>query len=468
MNESKPTFAVYFGNRGFFPASHQSSAREEMKRVIEAAGYGCLMMEAKQTRYGAVETPDEGPKFAAFIEAHRAKIDGIILCLPNFGDENGAVEAFKNARFPILIQAYPDDLDKMAPALRRDAFCGKFSIMDVFKQNSIPFTIRKPHVAAPSSKGFAEALDHFGRLCSVTSGLRNLRVAAIGARTSAFKTVRIDELALQKRGVTVETYDLSSVMDRMKGIRKSSTIYRDKAQMLRGYSDWSAAPEEAFDTIVRLGATLDELLLRDNIDCMALRCWVEMQEILHISPCVLMGALNDVGMASACELDIGNAVAMKALSLASRSPATCLDWNNNYGDDPDKVILFHCGPVPKSLMAARGKISDHLILANAVGEGRSYGCDVGRIRQTPMSFGSLTTEDGASRVYLGEGEFTGDPIAENFFGCAGVARIDGLQDVLAAVGEGGFRHHVSVTAGKVAAPVEEALSKYLGYETQRV
>ncbi|MEI6875758.1 MAG: hypothetical protein WCL50_11600 [Spirochaetota bacterium] len=468
MKDTKLTFGVFFGNRGFFPASHQSTAREEMAKVLDRAGYGYLMLEASKTRYGAVETPAEGRRFASFIEENRARIDGIILCLPNFGDENGAVEALRDARLPIFIQAYPDDLDKMAPALRRDAFCGKFSIMDVFKQNDIKFTIQKPHVAAPSSAAFDEGLDYFARLCVVVRGLGRLRVAAIGARTSAFKTVRIDELALQKRGVTVETYDLSSVMDRMKGIRRSSSLYRDKAEKLRGYSDWSDVPESAFDTIVRLGATLDELIERDAIDCIALRCWVEMQEILKISPCVLLGMLNDEGLASACELDIGNAVAMRALSLASRTPSACLDWNNNYGDDEDKCILFHCGPVPKSLMAAKGKISDHLILANAVGAGCSYGCDTGRIRETPMSYGSLTTEDGASRMYLGEGRFTSDPIAADFFGCAGVAHIQGLQKVLAAVGTGGFRHHVSVTAGKVAGPLDEALSKYLGYETLRL
>jgi L-fucose isomerase-like protein len=465
VSGKKVTFAVFFGNRGFFPASLQSGARTEMREIIERAGYGCLMMDAAKTRYGAVETPEEGRKYAAFLEANRGSFDGIILCLPNFGDENGAVDALQAAKVPILVQAYPDELDKMAPALRRDAFCGKFSIMDVFKQNDIAFTVLKPHVVAPSSPAFAANLDYFGRLCRVVTGLKKLRVGAIGARTTAFKTVRIDELALQKRGVTVETYDLSSIMERMKGIRTSSKAYKEKATKLRAYSDWSGAPESAFDTIVRLGATLDEVLARDNLDCIALRCWVEMQEILKISPCVLMGMLNDDGTSAACELDIGNAVAMRALSLASDSPAACLDWNNNYGDDEDKCILFHCGPVPRSLMAAKGKISDHLILANAVGAGCSFGCDVGRIRQTPFTYGSLMTEDGVSRIYLGQGEFTADKIPANYFGCAGVARIAGLQDRLLTIGEAGFRHHVSVTAGTVAGPVEEALSKYLGYET---
>jgi L-fucose isomerase-like protein len=153
-----------------------------------------------------------------------------------------------------------------------------------------------------------------------------------------------------------------------------------------------------------------------------------------------------------------------ALRLGSARPVTCLDWNNNYGEDDDKCILFHCGPVPKSLMANRGCITEHAILANDVGKGCSYGCHVGRIAPTDFTFGSLLTDAGKLRVYLGQGRFTHDPIPDDFFGCAGVAHIEQLQDVMLHVGRYGFRHHVSCTPGFVQAPVREALQDYLGYE----
>ena len=174
--------------------------------------------------------------------------------------------------------------------------------------------------------------------------------------------------------------------------------------------------------------------------------------------------MNDRGVTSACELDVGNAVAMRALALASGRPATCLDWNNNYGDDEDRCILFHCGPVPQSLMAGRGQITDHLILANSTGPGCGYGCNNGRIAPTPFTFGSLLTEDGKLKTYLGEGRFTPDPIPDNYFGCAGVAHIEKLQDKLLTIGAAGHRHHVSVSPGHHRAPVVEAFGKYLGYQ----
>jgi L-fucose isomerase-like protein len=464
----KSTFALFFGNRGFFPASLQETARREMAATLQSLGYGILMLESEATRHGAVETPKEGAVYARFLEEHRGEYEGVILCLPNFGDETGAVAALKEAGVPILIQAYPDDLDKMAPALRRDAFCGKFSIMDVFCQYGLAFTALKPHTVSPASPRFAENIEYFDRMCRVVGGLRNLVVGGIGARTTAFKTVRIDELALQRHGITVETFDLSDVFARMDELNSGSAPLKAKAERLRAYARWDGVPDSAFQTLTRMSVIFDELIEENSLDAVAIRCWVEMQEQLGVSPCVLLSEMNDRGLVAACELDIGNAVMMKALSLASGKVATCLDWNNNYGDEDDKCILFHCGPVPQSMMAAKGRITDHDILKNTIGEGRAWGCDVGRIAPQPMTFGSLLTDAGRIRTYLGQGLFTKDAIPEDFFGCAGVAQINALQDGLQSIGYAGFRHHVSVTPGHVLAPVQEALEKYLGYEVLKL
>jgi L-fucose isomerase-like protein len=82
----------------------------------------------------------------------------------------------------------------------------------------------------------------------------------------------------------------------------------------------------------------------------------------------------------------------------------------------------------------------------------------------PFTFTSMLTDSGNLRFYVGEGEFTSDPIPDDFFGCAGVAEIPNLQDVLLHVGYEGHRHHVSVTPGHWAAPLGEALDYYLGFE----
>ena len=464
MNAGKPvTFALFFGNRGFFPETLIAGARRELTTALKKQGYGALMLDSGATRYGAVETPEEGRRYARFLAEHRGQFDGVILCLPNFGDETGAVAAMQDAGVPVLVQAYPDELTRMGFKQRRDAFCGKLSVLDVFCQYGVPFTTFPPHTVHPASRTFQQQVDSFAAVCRVVNRMRRLTVGAIGARTTAFKTIRFDELALQRQGITTETFDLSELFLRVRDVRASSAAYRAKAARLKAYTGWKGVPAEKFANLVKAAVALDAIVSDAALDALALRCWIEFEKELGVAPCVLLSEMNDRGMPAACELDVCNAVAMFALAQAAGRPATCLDWNNNYGDEPDKCILFHCGPVPQTLMTAKGRVIDHPMFAKALGAGCGYGCNVGRIAKSPMTFASTKTQDGRLSYYLGEGRFTGDRIAKEFFGCAGVAEIADLQTKLHVIGQAGYRHHVGVTFGHVAIPLQEAFSRYLGY-----
>lgn len=464
MNSNKSRFALLIGNRGFFPASLLDAARQEMLAVLGGMGHEVLTLDAASTRYGAVETPQEGQVYANFLRQNAGKHDGVVLCLPNFGDETGAVAALKEAGVPIFVQAYPDELNKMAPETRRDAFCGKMSVMDVLRQYRVPFTVLKPHTVHPRSEQFQANVDYFDRLCRVVKGMRSLVVGAIGARTTAFKTVRIDELTLQQHGITTETMDLSDIFARVASLNLSDAPVKAKLDRLAGYTSWNGVPRTAVETLAKLGVVFDTIIEEGSLGAVAIRCWIEMQKQLNVSPCVLLSEMNDRGTIAACEVDIGSAVSMYGLSRASGDVAACLDWNNNYSTDEDKCILFHCGPVPQSMMTGKGRVTDHLILINAVGEGLSYGCNVGRIAPRPFTFSNVVTDKGQLEFYLGEGRFTEDPIPADFFGCGGVAQIPDLQNTLQKIGYMGHRHHVGVTPGLHAAPVQEAFVKYLGYQ----
>jgi len=273
---------------------------------------------------------------------------------------------------------------------------------------------------------------------------------------------------LQRHGITMETIDLSDVFTRIEKLDAKSKLVQEKVAFLNGYADHSAVPMSAKLDLARLGVVLEEIAAEFKADCLAIRCWIELQKRLGISPCVLVSAMNNIGLATACEVDIGSAVTMYALKAASGNVATCLDWNNNFGNEPNKCILFHCGPVPQAMMSTKGIVTDHTILANALGPNCSWGCNNGRISPTPMTFGNLLTEDGQMKFYLGQGRFTEDVIPADFFGCAGVAEIANLQTVLHTVATSGHRHHVAVTPRHVADPVYEAFTKYLNYNVVRV
>lgn len=458
------TFALYFGNRGFFPETLVASARQEMKLAVERNGHQAMLLDEDQTRFGAVESVEEGQKYARFLNQNKGKYDGVILCLPNFGDETGAIAALEDCGVPILIQAYPDELDKMDFSHRRDAFCGKFSIMDVFYQYGLRYTTFQPHTTHPATPVFDQQLSQFAALCRVVKGMKRMTVGAIGARTTAFKTVRFDELALQRYGITTETLDMSEVFLRFKSVDTAAEAYKAKLERLKNYTCWEGVPSEAVVKMAKLGVVIDDIMADFQMDAIAFRCWLELEKELKIAPCTLLSEINDRGIPAACEVDVCNAVMMRALVLASGRPATCLDWNNNYGDEADKCILFHCGPVPQSLMTAKGQVIDHPMFAKALGCGCGWGPNVGRIAASPMTYASAKTENGKISVYLGEGEMTSDPIAKEFFGCAGVAHIPQLQNKLQLIGHAGYRHHVSMTFGRYEPALQEAFKNYLGYE----
>jgi L-fucose isomerase-like protein len=462
------TFALYFGNRGFFPESLIASARRELAEAVAKAGHASISLGEKETRFGAVETAEEGRRYATFLKENAGRYDGVILSLPNFGDETGAISALQDCGVPILVQAYPDEIGKMDFQHRRDSFCGKFSVMDVFYQYGLPFTAFEPHVAQPESPEFARQIEDFAAVCRIVKRMRRATIGAIGARTTAFKTVRFDEFTLQRKGITVETFDLSELLMRTRSVDAKSGTLAAKRERLLGYTNFQNVPQDKIDTLARVGVALDDMIDENKLDAIALRCWIELEKELGVSPCVLLSDLNDRGLAAACELDVCNAVSMLALAAASENPATCLDWNNNYGSDPDKCILFHCGPVPQSLMAAKGKIVEHPMFAKSFGAGCGWGCNAGRIAESPITFASSKTEGGELVFYLGEGRFTADPIEEGYFGCAGVAEIAGLQSKLRAIGLGGFRHHVSATVGTRAAALREAFATYLRYGIKEI
>ncbi|MBE5732920.1 MAG: hypothetical protein E7353_07825 [Clostridiales bacterium] len=455
-------FALFFGNRGFMPAELIAGARADMIKAVTDAGHDYLVMDENATRYGAVETREEGRLYHDWLKSHEGEYDGVILCMPIFIDENGAITALQDAGVPILMQAYPDEIGKMDFKHRRDAYCGKFSVTDVFYQYKIPFTVLKPHVVHPLSEAFRQNLDDFAKICRVVNGMKRFNLGCIGARTTAFKTVRFDEVTLQRYGINVESFDLSELIFKVNNKNDDDAVVLEKVKRLENYTDFSKVPAKNKLTLAKISVVIDEYIDEYKLDAVTLRCWNEMETVLRVCPCVLISELNDRGIVCSCEIDLTSAITMRAMALASEKPTACLDWNNNYGDDENKVILFHCGPVAQSLMTGKGEVTEHKMFAKG-DPGSGWGTNEGRIAPFEMTFSNGFTENGKLKVYVSEGRFTDDIIEKEFFGCGGVAIISDLQNKLIKLAKGGFKHHTTVGVGKMKSVLLEAFS-YLGYE----
>jgi L-fucose isomerase-like protein len=197
----------------------------------------------------------------------------------------------------------------------------------------------------------------------------------------------------------------------------------------------------------------------------AIRCWDELELAYGVAPCLILCELNERGIAAACEVDVSNAVFMRALSLSGGRPAALLDINNNFGMDDTKSILFHCGPVPLSLLSGKGITEEHLMFKKSYGPGSGVGINKGEFRTgLDITFGSAKTENGKICAFLGEGRLTKDAIEKEFFGVGVVMEHQRMQEIAGYIGREGYRHHMSLMEGKTAWALREALVNYLGWD----
>ncbi|TCK75136.1 L-fucose/L-arabinose isomerase family protein [Acidipila rosea] len=459
------TFGMIVGNRGFFPDHLAKEGREEMLGVLTNAGIKVIALTPEESKYGAVETHDEAIRCGELFRKHRDEIDGIIVTLPNFGDERGIADAirYSTLKVPVLVQATPDRRDDMKISDRRDSFCGKMSACNNLMQYGIPYSITGLHTVAPNSAAFAKDLEWFSAVCRVVDGLRNLRIGAIGARPAAFNTVRYSEKLLERNGISVETLDLSEIMGRIAKLSDNDDAVQAKLAAINAYVATKGIPAQALMKMSKLGAVIDGWMQQTHCKVSAIQCWTSMEEYFGVVPCTVMSMMSENLFSSACETDVCGTLSMYALALASETPSALLDWNNNYGEDPDKAVCFHCSNLPKHFFA--DVVMDfQAIIAGTVGKENTFGTCVGRVKAGAMSYVRFSTDDysGKIRGYIGEGEFTNDPLET--FGGAGVVKIPHLQKLLRYICEKGFEHHVAANFSQVASPVYEAATRYLGWE----
>jgi L-fucose isomerase-like protein len=465
MNKKKMTMGVIIGNRGFFPDHLAKSGRDEMMQALAKAGMDCVVLGPEESKHGAVETHDEAKRCAALFQKNRERIDGVIVSLPNFGDERAIADTLRlaNLGVPVLIQATPDAPAKMTIASRRDSFCGKMSACNNLRQYGIPYSLTRLHTVSPDSADFQKDLAWFAAVCRIVNGFRNLRVGSIGARPAAFNTVRYSEKLLEANGITTETVDLSEIFGRIGRLKDDHAGVQGKLAEIRKYVTTGGVPDSALLKMAKLGYVIDDWMKATDVKISAVQCWTAMEEYFGVVPCTIMSMMSNNLLPAACEVDVCGTLSMHALALASGTPSALLDWNNNYGDDPNKAVCFHCSNLPKHFFQDV-RMDFQEIIAGTVGKDNTFGTVVGRVKPGAMSFARFSTDDAAGviRGYVGEGAFTNDTL--NTFGGAGVVEIPHLQKLLHYICDNGFEHHVAANFSTVAAATYEATTRYFHWQ----
>ena len=466
--KTTPVLGVIYGNRDFFPDQLITEARADIAKLFGQLGIKAIQLTESESKLGGVETHAEARKCTELFRQHADEIDGVLVCLPNFGDEKGVADTLKMSRLnvPVLIQGYPDDLKQLSPARRRDAYCGKISVCNNLVQAGIQFSLTSKHVSHPSSESFNRDLQKFLGVCRVVNGLRGVRLGAVGARPGAFNTVRYSEKLLERHGINVTTVDLSEILGKANKLDSNAVAVKAKLAEITGYAPAPGVPAEKLSQMAKMGVVLTEWMNANAIDATAIQCWTSVQENFGCNVCTLMSMMSEKFLPSACEVDVTGVLTMYAMQLAGGTPAALVDWNNNYADDDDKCVLFHCGNWAKSFLPDI-KIANAPILGSILGVENTYGALEGRTPAGPLTYGRITTADaeGKIRCYVGEGELTNDKL--DTFGNRAVAKIPNLQKLMHHVCKQGFEHHVVMTQSHSAAILAEAFGNYFGWDVHQ-
>jgi len=466
--KQQSTLGIIIGNRDFFPDKLVGEARTEILDLFKKLNITPILLSDADSKLGGVETFGEAQKCATLFKQHADAIDGVLVVLPNFGDEKGVAETVKlsGLNVPVLIQAYPDDLNKMDVVNRRDAWCGKISVCNNFYQFGIKYTLPTKHVARPSDESFINDLKNFLSVCRVVKGMRKVRIGAVGARPGAFNTVRYSEKILQRNGISVTTVDLSEILGNANRLGADDNIVKERIEKIHAYTPTGKTPNEKLIQIARLDVALANFMEENVLDATAIQCWTSLQKNYGCNVCTSMSMMSENMLPSACEVDVTGTLSMYAMQLASGSPSALVDWNNNYADDDTKCVLFHCGNWAKSFLPDI-QICTAPIIGTSVGTENTYGALDGRTPAMPLTYGRISTDDckGNIKAYVGEGELTNDAL--DTFGNRAVAQINNLQGLMHYVCRNGFEHHVVMNASKTAGILKESLENYLGWEVYK-
>lgn len=467
MTEKKTTFGLIVGTRGFFNPKLAQEGRRQLVAQLEALGHDHVILPVEATEHGAVETYAHAKQCAELFQQRRSDIDGVIVVLPNFGDELGVVQTLDLAKLkvPVLVQASSDSVDGVSVTARRDAFCGKLSVCNNLYQYGIPFTDTTQHTCDIDGAEFRGDIERFARICRVVRGLRGARIGAVGARPAAFQTVRYSEKLLQQNGITVVPVDLSEILGRARKYDDQAAAVVEKLSQIREYGAIpKGIPSENVLRQAKLSVVLDTWMVENDLQASAIQCWTSVQNNYGCATCLSMSMMGERHQPSACEVDVTGTISMLTLLLASGEVPGFLDWNNNYGNALDMCVCTHCSNFPKSFMGTEIEISNLDLLGESLGAEKCFGAIKGHVAAGDMTYFRLSTDDGRGciKAYLGEGAFTDDPFAMD--GGIAVCKVSNLRALLAHLCQNGYEHHVAMARSHCAPVIEEAVTKYLGWE----
>jgi L-fucose isomerase-like protein len=423
------------------------------------------------TLHGMVASLEDADAVADFFAAK--KVDALVLCPLDFGDERSAAKVAERLHVPVLLYATKEPPAPREPGLGRvsDSYCGTLSMASALHRRKVIF-----HYAGiffPDEPAFLEEVRTFVAAVAVVKGLRYARIGQVGVRPATFETVGYDESALvEKFGQNVIYTELADV------VRAAGDYAGDDARVLQAVADVRASmsqiaiSDHSLLEAARFEVALADFWARSRLSALAVQCWPSLQAQMGISMCAVQGRLTAQGMLTSCEADVLGALAMLT-SYQSAMGSTVphfIDWTIQHRENPNRLLAWHCGNAPACLAKDPARIAlrsrrDMTGTMPIPERDPQAGLAQFQIRPGRVTFCRLVEYDNQWKMLVASGEIV--PSEETLAGTWAWVQVKDHEKLYRTLVEEGFVHHASMIHGDQTRALLLACT-FLGIRTVRV
>ncbi|MBN1673983.1 MAG: hypothetical protein JXR37_23235 [Kiritimatiellae bacterium] len=420
-----------------------------------------------RTRHGAVSGLDEAETAADHFLAQ--KIDGLIVCPLDFGDERSVGKIAERLNVPVLLYATKEPPAATDASLARvsDSYCGNLAAATALYRRKTRY-----HWAGlffPDEPELRDAVQTFVQAVSVGKGLKGARIGQVGLHPAAFESVAYDEPALiRKFGQNVITKSLAEIVDAARALSDADPQVQAIMERTRASVPVITAAESYLPNAAKLELALTEFWTENRLSAMALQCWPAVHQTLGLEPCAVNGRLVEQGMLTACEADVLGAVSMliSYRSALGRTVPHLIDWTIRHREDENRLLAWHCGNAPLCLAndprrtAIRSRADMKGELTPEADKARG-GLHQFQLKPGPVTLCRLAECDDAWKLLIVKGEIVpSDDVQAGTWSWVQVPDHDRLYRTLV---ENGFIHHASLIHGDQTQALELAC-KFLDLE----
>ena len=407
--------------------------------------------QAGATPHGMVNTLDEAEAVAEYFASQ--KVDGLIICPLDFGDERSAAKVAERLRVPVLFYATkePEAPDHVSMGRVSDSYCGNLSLASALYRRKLPF-----HFAGiffPDDPELQAEVETFVRAVAVVKGLKNARIGQVGTRPSPFETVLYDEAALiQKFGQNVIFAEVSDLVARAQVIAdddpRVKRILADQKERVANLT----VSDEYLRKAAKYEVALTDFAEKNKLAAMGVQCWISIQQLMGISTCALFGRLTEKAILTACETDVLGALAMLVNYQAALGETVphFIDWTIQHRQNPNWLLAWHCGNAPLCLAKDPSKIglrsrNDMKGALPADPKDSQQGLYQFQLKPGPVTLCRLQEYDGQWKMLIATGEIV--PSDEELAGTWSWVQVKDHARLYRTLVEEGFIHHASMIHG---------------------